>query len=392
VAFFDYFASSFRYTLTTYVRQDFDVSFGTITGMFTLVYLGSCLALVPRFLADVIGRRIMLWFTMVGLCGLQWLLGFASSPQEYILLLSALAIFYRSDIWLLVASEEAPNRHRGLFSAVTVGIGLFGALTLGQLVRGMGPETTAWREVAQFPIWGVILSIPLLLMARETQHFKKTRKSSERQPIFATLFKPFKGALLRPLLLITLLKGLMVGVFFVTIVLVQSEYLRVYQGFSPELVGLALQYEVLGSAFTALTAGWISDRVGRRSTFLFLAGVFCVAMLSLALLPKGSNGVIAAHALQSATATGMNTLLRIGTLELFPTDCRASGSAWSDLVVTTTAAFSALTLATFTTAIEDGGFGISITAILIGLAVLVPLVSPLYLLLPETKGVELADA
>lgn len=390
-AFFDYFSTSFRYSATTYVREDFGVSFGTITGMFTWVYLGSCLAILPRFLADIYGRKLMLWATLTSLCLFQWLVSFATGPVEYIALLTLLAVWYRSDIWLLVIAEEAPHERRGIYAAVSVACGLMGALVVGQLIRTMGAELDGWRTVSRFPIWGVVAALPLLFILRDRPNVSATRESRSFATAFQTLIRPFRGDILRQLIVISLIKAVFVGGIFATVLLIQFEFLRNENGFSPEFVGRTLQLEVLASALAAIFAGFFADRLGRRRTFFACTGIFSLAILLFATLPKGSYGVIAAHVTQSAAATAANTILRIGTLELFPNDCRATGSAWSDLFVTLTAAGAAVFLGRLVSPVAEGGYAFDLSTVLIGLCVLPPLVAPLYLLLHETRGIDLDE-
>lgn len=392
--FFDSFATTFRYTMITYVRKDFGVSFGEFVNLFTWVYLGSCLAFVPRVLADVFGRRVMLWITTAGLCFLQWLVGLARTPGEYIALMTLLAVFYKSDIWLLVISEEAPPRHRGLCAAITVAPAACGALVLGELVRRMGDEQGAWREVARFPIWGVIASIPLFFLVRETHHFREGRldpAGRRRRRRLDLVWMPFRSGLIRPLLVMSALKMLFTGGVVVAMALLGTEYLRVDNGFGPEVVGRVVQMEVGAIMAAWVAAGFLSDRIGRHVSLYLFGGLYIAALLSLALLPKGSTFVIAAYVTQIFAGVAVFAILRVATMELFPNECRSIGTAWTDLFMTVFAAVTARLLGWVTASTIRAEHGVSLSACIIALALIVPLVLPLFSLLRETRGQALEE-
>ncbi|MFH1417798.1 MAG: MFS transporter [Planctomycetota bacterium] len=391
VGFVDSFATSFRYSMITYVREDLGESFASIVGTFKWVYLGSCLSFVPRVLADVFGRRLLLWITMVGLSLLQWALGFARTPHEYVLLLVLLAIFYKSDIWLLVMSEEAPPAHRGLCAALTVAFSCSGILVLGSLVHRMGDAPGAWRDVARFPVWGLLASIPILLFVRETCHFKNTRPKLTPRLSWRLIRAPFQKEYRRRLIVMSVLKMFVAGGAVVMISLMGTEYLRVDNGFSQERIGRIIQLDVVAIIAAWAIAGALSDRIGRHRCLYAFGLVFVISLLNLALLPKGSIGVLIAYVAQACAATGVYAILRVVTLELFPNDFRATASAWTDLFMTLFAAVTAWFLSIITNSPDSGGPGVSLTTCIICVALVLPLVLPLFGLLRETRGSRLEN-
>jgi MFS family permease len=323
---------------------------------------------------------------MVGLCLLQWLVGFARNPTEYAVLLTLLAIFYRSDIWLVVMSEEAPPRHRGLYSALMVAASGSGSLVLGQLVKGMSDEPDAWKMVARFPIYGLVLSIPILLFMRETRQFLRTKNEKRKLVDWAVLWAPFRRPLLKLLIVVSLLKTVIAGGVMSAVAIIETEYLRVDNGFSQQIVGSLVQWDVFATTLGWLVAGFLSDRIGRRRCFYGMALFYVVSLLCLALLPKGSLGVMVASVTQNFAVLGVYAILRVATMELFPNVCRASASAWSDLFLTLFAAVVSMGLSG---ALKQTGVSLSTVIVLAALAV--PLVVPLYALLPETKGRRLEE-
>ena len=389
--FFDSFATSFRYTMLTYVREDFEVAFGSMVNMFTWVYLGSCLSFGVRALADVCGRKMLLWTTMAGLCLLQWILGFTRTPHQYIAVLTLLALFYKSDIWLLVMSEEAPPRHRGLCTALTVAISGSGALALGELIRRMGTATDAWREVARFPIWGLLALVPVLFFMRETRHFTRMKSAPRRSVGWKVLLAPFRRAFLKALVVLSLLKMFFVGGAIVTLALLGTEFLRVDNGFGPAVIGRIVQLEVCAIMAGWLLAGFLSDRIGRHTCLYLFGALYVVALLNLALMPKGSAAVVVAYLGQILAGTAVYAILRVATMELFPNDCRAIGSAWTDLFMTLFAAGTARMLGALTAPTATAAHGVTLSTCIIAIAVLAALVLPWFALLRETRGQKLEE-
>jgi MFS family permease len=386
VGFYDSFATAFRYRMTTYARQEYGVELSVMASLFTWIYLGSCLSFIPRVLADVVGRKYLLWLSLAGMCLLHWLLGFARSPVEYAALLTAVSIFYRVDLWLLVMSEEAPPRHRGTAMALMVAVAGLGTLALGELVKRMGSAIDAWRGVARFPIYGLFLSIPLLFFLRETRHFQQVRVQNRRIMDCGLIWAPFDRRYRRPLFIISLLKMVVAGGVIAVISIVETDFLRVDNGFGQEIVGWLIQGDVFAITAGWLVAGLLSDRIGRRPTSYLLTAVFTVSLVLFALLPKGSVGVMVFSLVHNFASSGIYAVLRVAAMEYFPSDRRATAVAWTDLWAALFAAVSSWFLG-----IALGSWHLSLTAVILAAGAIVALVMPLYQLLPETIGRKLEE-
>jgi MFS family permease len=117
-----------------------------------------------------------------------------------------------------------------------------------------------------------------------------------------------------------------------------------------------------------------------------LAVAYSGSLLSFALLPKGSTGVMVFSVVQNFAFAGVFAILRIATMELFPDAFRATASAWTDLF---TVLFSAVTsrILSSVLALE----GVSLSAVIVGVALVIPLTIPFYQLLPETRGRRLEE-
>jgi MFS family permease len=319
--------------------------------------------------------------SLAGLCLLHWTLGFARSPVEYTALLTAVSIFYRADLWLLVMSEEAPPRYRARAMGVMVAFAGLGTLALGELVKRMGSAPDAWRDVAKFPIYGLLLAIPILFLLRETKHFENVRRKERRILDWSLLWAPFDPRYRRPLLVVSFLKMIVAGGVIVVISIVETDFLRVDNGLGQEIVGWLIQWDVFAITAGWLAAGFLSDRIGRRPTSYLLSVVYTLSLVAFALLPKGSMGVMVFSVVHNFASSGIFAVLRIAAMEFFPNDRRATAVAWTDLWAALFAAFCSWFLG-----IVLGSWHLSLSAVILAAGALVIVVMPLYQLLPETRG------
>ena len=391
VGFFDSYATSFRYKMTTYVRQDFEVDIGTMAGLFSWLYLASCAALAVRLLADLVGRRFVLFASMAGLCTLQWLTGYAENLTQYLWLMAGCALFYKCDLWLLVLSEEAPSQRRGLFMGLAVVIAGTGALVQGVLIAGMGEAADAWRSVARFGLFGVILSLVVLAYVRETRHFVQMRARRRRVVDWSVLWRPFQGASLRPLMLVAVLKMVLMGGAWTTISILETEFLRVDNGFDTTRVGWLTTGDAIAIPLGWLLAGLLSDAIGRVRTSVLLAAFWVAALLCFVLLPRGSTEVMVLSIAHNFVSAGLFAILRLVSFELFPTDHRSTASAWTDIFTVLFAAANSQLIRWLTQGSPDGGLGVPVGHVILGVALVIPVLLPLYRLLPETAGRRLGE-
>ncbi len=383
--FADSFATSFRYRMLTYARADFGVDISAMVSMMSWIYLASVLAFIPRMLADVVGRKTMLWTTLACLCVFQWLISFAQTPGQYVLGLSAMALFYKSDIWLIILSEEAPPSRRGLYTAMMVAVSAGGAFIMGELVSNMGDDPAAWRSIARYALFGLIAVPFIAVFVRETPHY--ARLKSERATAFnwSTLLKPFRPGHLKPLIYISVLKAIIAGGITATISVVEGDFLRVVHGINTQTMGTLLKLDVMAVALGWLFAGAVSDRIGRHSCLYMLAALYAGSLIAFAAGAVGSTLVLAAFVAQNFAFAGMFAILRIATVELFPTDCRATASAWSDTFVVLFAAANIRLVGWLLKAGDAGGTGLSLATIILICAAAVIVATPLFMALPETS-------
>lgn len=343
-------------------------------------------ALVLCLMADVIGRRRLLLFTILGMSLSTAATAFAPNYESFVALQFLMRVFsYTEDmLCIVVIAEEVEERTRGW------SIGALG--TLGTLGAGVAVAMFALVNILPFG-WRAIYvfgAVPLLLLAwmrrglPETRRFMESAGSRPAHPLDA--WRPMAGLLRTyPGRLGLLVLGVAPFAFGMAPALtLMPLFLQSERGFTPGMISAVL----IGTGVVGLSAsmwiGKLSDRIGRRPTL----------MAGMALTLAGLAGIYLAEPLPLLTLAilvGVFGQIAIGiqidafSAELFPTAYRATSSAMR-----------------FMTGIVVGAIGLVLQGLVLapwigfGPSVLVLLLAaPLSIVgiyfLPETAGRRLED-
>ncbi len=340
-----------------------------------IVRLGVLLAFPLAYMADVVGRRRLLLFTLAGMTLATVGTAFVQEPWQFLVLQSLARTFAYAEEMLcfVVIAEEFAADRRGWAFARLAALGACGYGVAALLYGMIDVLPGGWR--AFYILGGVGLA--LLVLARrglpETQRFAARETVGERAAPIIALVRAYPGrflALAATTLPFTL--GLTPALTLV------SKFLQDERGFSPGAVGLL--YFVGGGVSIAgyFLAGRLSDRFGRKRILLV---TMLIAPLILACVFLGPNGLWIAPAWSLGLFfyfAADVTLAGIGS-ELFPTSYRATATA-ARTVFGTFAALGGLALQSALYG-PLGGHGPAIVA----LALIAPFgVLPMLLFLPET--------
>jgi len=269
------------------------VAFATVGVSFLFRPLGAFLA---GHFGDKYGRKVVLMWTLILMGAATALIGFLPTYDAIGVWAPILLVFLRiiqgisaGGEWggaVLMAVEHAPRTRRGAFGAspqIGVPLGLLLASGVMALMAMIAPGDA-------FLVWGwrvpFLLSVVLILVGYYV------RRRVEESPVFAELAERKEKARMP---IITLFRKHLLLVFIAALVFAGNNavgYMTTggyIQGYSTNPEGpLALErgpvlWAVAGSAVTwllsTLAAGFISDRIGRRTTYIIgwilqLVGVF----------------------------------------------------------------------------------------------------------------------
>lgn len=317
------------------------LSFLTIGLSFLFRPLGAFLA---GHFGDKIGRRAVLMITLIMMGASTALIGLLPTAQLIgvgapilLILLRIVQGISAGGEWggaVLMAVEHAPRKRRGLFGAapqIGVPLGLL-------LASGMMAIMTVIAPGDAFHAWGwrvpFLLSVVLILVGYYV------RRRVEESPVFVEIAERREQTrmpivqLFRKHALLVLIAALVFAGNNAVGYMTTGGYIQNYATDPAGPIGLergSVLWAVAGSAVTwlifAALAGWISDRIGRRMTYVI--GWILQLVGVLALFPLVNQGTV------GALFTGL-AILTVGLgltygpqaalyAELFPASIRFSG-------------------------------------------------------------------
>ena len=341
-------------------------------------------------LADRFGRVKMLTIVILGYSVFTALTATSQDVYQFLLWRTLEGLFFGGEwaVGAALVAEYARPEKRGRALAVVQSCYAIGwaASTLAYLtIYSIFPSEVAWRYLF---LVGIIPALFAFVIRRTTKDASEvtgeTISAKEKNRVkVSRLFQP---DLRRRTLSATLLGIGVQGIYYSVFIFLPT-YLQAERGLS--IVGTATYtwVAIIGSFIGYLSAGVLLDAIGRRPTFLFFF-VGSAASVTLFVLTPAANDQLGIFIIlllgffASGQAGGTGAYLA----ELFPTEIRATGQAFSYNFGRGLAAFGPLTVGIASASI---GWGYSIMAI----AILGAVTGIIALsLLPETKNMQLVSS
>ncbi|WP_454973021.1 MFS transporter, partial [Corynebacterium propinquum] len=318
------------------------VSFASVGLSFLFRPLGAFLA---GHFGDKVGRRTVLMVTLFAMGGATTLIGLLPTYDTWGIWAPILLITLRiiqgisaGGEWgsaVLLAVEHAPNDKRGLYGAgpqIGVPIGLLMSSGVLSIMNTVAPGDAflewGWRIPFLFSIVLVIVGYVIRMGVDESPVFQEIseRKDAEASNPIGILFKRYL-----PLVLTAALVFAGNGtVGYMT----TGGYIQNYTTNPDGPIGLA-RGDVLNAVtlsavtwmLSTLFAGWVSDYIGRRMTYLIgfiLQGIGAAALFPL--VNTGSLGMLYLALIGLTVGLGLTYGPQSALYaELFPASIRASG-------------------------------------------------------------------
>ncbi len=325
--FFDNYDTALLSLALKQIQRGLGIAEAHLGEMLSVVRLGYLLSLAIAPLADVLGRRRLLLYTIFGYTIFTGLSAVAPGEKSFVAAQCLARAFAGAEgvVALVIVAEEVRAGVRGWM------IGLLGAL----IASGYGLAAIAFAFIHSIPYgWRGLYAlalVPLLIIAPlrrllpesfrfEREHLKSAQRSRLIEPL-ADLIRLSPGRL-----------AMVVGAGFLISMgnnpgsYLYAKYLQEAHRWSPGQVSSMVFFGgaigIIGNIF----AGRLSDRFGRRtmgSIFTLLGPLF-----TLWTFTTRNNSVIAAWVLRLFFDTASTTIVNAYATELFPTSHRASaGSA-----------------------------------------------------------------
>lgn len=381
-SFFDGYDAGLLAIILPQIKREFVLSNAQATTMLAVIFFGAIPALFLSRRADVVGRRKILFLSIVGYTIFTG--ATALSPNVWVFatfqIIARFFILVEAAVAHVMVAEELPARSRGFgfgFLAMLVGLGTGTAAGMNILFDAFSLD---WR-------WLYVVGLPLLVVVTilrralpESKRFESAKSDGRLAKWSLILRPPHRHWLI-----------LVAAVAFSAALIQQPvefavTFLEEDRGLGTSLTSLLLLVAGLPTLILMPIGGALSDRIGRRAVGATTAGlaVVCGALFytvdaGVAVLTITLGFTIAGFAVAQPTISAYNA-------ELFPTSLRSQAGAW------TTMARSVGQVASFVLAIPllalTDSLSTTTLVLLIGPVVMIVLIVAFF---PDTHGRELED-
>jgi MHS family alpha-ketoglutarate permease-like MFS transporter len=352
-----------------------------------IVSIGLYFLFFSQYLADKLGRKLMLSITVLGMA--IACLGMFLSPNfvTYYIFVFVLNFFFSSDIWLIYVNEETKSNKRAFYSNIILIVGLVGAfimvITRLFFITEVNPN---WRAMTIFPmLLGFPLTFLIYFTLKETSKYEQMKQEAgvPKRNFKEDLISIFKTENKKPylmLLVIAFIRGTS-GIFILLFEKYISQYLPQNQ---ITLVFFATVFMVI---VAYLINGLLADKIGRKPLLYLWSALAPISVLIWVFAgPQGSFIlVLLGYSLSHIAVWGSLGIVRLINIELLPTDRRGTGVGFRNLIGSIGG-----TIGLLLSSIVILFVGLGPTFIIFVMAnfIVIPLT---YFYIKETKGVELAD-
>ncbi len=329
----------------------------------SVIRLGVVLSFLFLLYADRFGRRSMMMLTVVGFTLFNGLTAFVTDKAQFTMcqLMARLFLTAEYSLAVIMIGEEFPARLRGrsiaiLTSLATVGVMLMakgvqpfvllpegapgnwlhdlGAFLVSTVQGAVGLEQDGenWRALYVLGAFPLVFVLLLRVGMRETRRFEAARSARSTPPpglreMLRQAAVPWQRRYRKRAAIVTLLWNsvhIVTGPSVVYYVIFAREEL----GFSPALVGDIVFWGYAGGTAGHFVAAWLIERIGRKRTcsaFYVLAGISIFLLYQVVSVPGQYFWMISTVFCFGAA----NTSTHVYASELFPTEIRATGYAWT---------------------------------------------------------------
>jgi len=397
VQILDTYSTIYPGSMVSKVVGEFLVEFSENEANFIVAMAGSITSIgmyflfFNQYLVDIIGRKLMLAITVVGMSISSLGMFLSVNYVMYISFRFFLNFFFMSDIWLIIINEESKTNKRALNSNIILMVGLLGAIIMVICRFIFIPDVNPyWRGMTLFPI---ILGIPLFFVIyftlKESSKFRLMKENREQKSrtFIGDIKSIFQIDDSKPYIIILIISflfgfsNLFIGLF--------EKYINDIGTISDTLVTIIFFLTIFTVMIAYLINGLLADRIGRKPLLYLWSLLLPFSVVVWVLGANSSQNafliVFFGYALSHISYWGLWGIIRIIALEQMPTDRRGTGVGVRSLIGAI-----GITTGLLTSSFVILGLGLGLTFIIFvfGNLLIVPLG---FFFVKETKGVNLAD-
>jgi MFS transporter, putative metabolite:H+ symporter len=334
-AFFNTYDSELRAVLLTQLKDSFHVGTAAIGIANIPIGSGQFVAFLIVLLADRIGRRPILLWSILGYTVFTTLSAAAWSLWSFAAFQSCAQVFIGAEFGVAVTllAEEVPAESRGRYLSLLLLVSPLGAVLAGLLVAvGFLHNPIGWR--AFFLLAAIPLTVVSIARRRlhESQAYvlaARRRRGVAGRParrVVAAAFGVWQGRE-RPRVLAVGVIALLQGLASAAVVGWWTYYAEHERHFGTGISGAFFAVAALVSVGGYVMCGRLMDRVGRRWTTIFY--VVSAVVCAVATFQVANRWVMFPLLIGTAFfGIGVAPALSAFATELFPTEMRAQASAW----------------------------------------------------------------
>ncbi len=334
-ALFNAYDSELRAVLLTQLKASFHVGTAAIGVANIPIGAGQFVAFFVVLLADRVGRRPILMWTILGYTVCTTLTAAAWNLWAFAAFQFGAQIFIGAEFGVAVTllAEEVPAVRRGRFLSWLLLVSPLGAVLAGLLVAvGFLHNPIGWRA------FFLLAVLPLLVVAVARRQLEESHafleaggrrrlasQRSARQAV-ADSIAVFRGGTRRRALAVGAI-ALLQGMASAAAVGWWTYYAEHERHFGTGTAGSFFAIAALVSVGGYLVCGRLMDRVGRRPTALLY--ILCAVACAVVTFQVSSRWLMLPFLIGTAFfGIGVAPVLSAFAVELFPTHIRAQASAW----------------------------------------------------------------
>lgn len=402
--FMDSYTTSYYTTVVSYIEADLGIDHSAFFLIQAIASIGLLFVIFIQNLTDIVGRKPMMIIVFFGMGLASFILFLSNSILTFTIGFLFLWIFFSSDIWVIIISEEAPAEKRAIYSYIIAGVGALGAVAI-PICRGIfitvAPEVdpTVWRGMTYL----ALLAIPLSLLGfglKETTAFEN-RKLDDSKEIekgwkaqWKTLLLPLQGEH-KTKVIVFMVFGFLLGASAAAISLIEAFFTNIIvteHGASPDVVTNIILVSVLGTFVFFGITGVLADRFGRKRLFYVY---FTINVIAFIVLIVFAEPIVASESywilmiagfFENGSFWGIFMLSKTFCVENFPTSIRGTCAGWRSMMYAVGLIFGSLISSALAAFLSLGT--IFLIFIILIAVVMIPLIAKY---LPEMKGVTITD-
>lgn len=306
------------------VQASFEIAEEDLGKLIAVARLGALPAILLALVADRIGRRRLLVFTMAGVSAASLATAFAGSAGQFIVFQAIARLFTTLEEILAVVFvlELLPADRRGWGVGFLAAMGAMGSGLAALLYGAVDHLPGEWRALYALAGIAVLYVAWLRRKLPESPLF-------EEQPVdlSKTFWQPLREIVTQHRRAIIALLGIAATFWFQvsTTLNFMSKYLQSEHSYTPGMVSSMFLAAGAFAIFGNVIAGRLSDRYGRRPTLLLALIVHCTAVL----LFYNISGVLLPLAWMIAIFCYFAVEVVVNAIsgELFPTSCRSTAAS-----------------------------------------------------------------